>query len=77
VDQWWGALTQQFQTIASDAMKDVARQAAQIAPQRTTAMMAEKNRCVGGGDSRQRCGGGYIEQTAIWPGAAAIGKGLR
>ena len=23
--QWWGALTQQFQTIAADAMKDVAR----------------------------------------------------
>jgi hypothetical protein len=23
--QWWGALTQQFQTIATDAMKDVAR----------------------------------------------------
>jgi hypothetical protein len=31
--QWWGALTQQFQTIAADAMKDVARQAAQVAPQ--------------------------------------------
>ena len=29
--QWWGALTQQFQTIAADAMKDVARQAAQVA----------------------------------------------
>jgi hypothetical protein len=25
--QWWGALTQQFQTIAADAMKDVARKA--------------------------------------------------
>ena len=30
--QWWGALTQQFQAIAADAMKDVARQAAQAAP---------------------------------------------
>ena len=26
--QWWGALTQQFQTIASDAMKEVAKKAA-------------------------------------------------
>lgn len=26
--QWWGALTQQFQTIAADAMKDVAKKAA-------------------------------------------------
>ena len=26
--QWWGALTQQFQTIAADAMKDVARKTA-------------------------------------------------
>lgn len=26
--QWWGALSQQFQTIASNAMKDVAKQAA-------------------------------------------------
>ncbi len=26
--QWWGSLTQQFQTIAADAMKDVAKKAA-------------------------------------------------
>ena len=26
--QWWGALTQQFQSIAADAMKDVAQKAA-------------------------------------------------
>ena len=29
--QWWGALTQQFQTIAADAMKDAAQKTAQTA----------------------------------------------
>lgn len=38
--QWWGALTQQFQTIAADAMKDVARQAAQVAPQKAKSRRA-------------------------------------
>ncbi len=36
--QWWGALTQQFQTIAADAMKDVAKK---------TAMDATKNMAAG------------------------------
>ena len=31
--QWWGALTQQFQTIAAEAMKDVAKKAATDAGQ--------------------------------------------
>ena len=30
--QWWGALTQQFQAIAGDALKDVARQAGNAGP---------------------------------------------
>ena len=36
--QWWGALTQQFQTIATDAMKDAARK---------TAIDATKNMATG------------------------------
>ena len=36
--QWWGALTQQFQTIAAEAMKEVAK---------TTSLDASKNRAVG------------------------------
>ena len=36
--QWWGALTQQFQTIATEAMKEVAK---------TTAMDASKNIAAG------------------------------
>ena len=36
--QWWGALTQQFQTIAAEAMKEVAR---------TTSLDASKNRAAG------------------------------
>ena len=36
--QWWGALTQQFQTIAAEAMKEVAK---------TTSLDASKNRAAG------------------------------
>ena len=35
--QWWGALTQQFQTIAADAMKDAAQKTAQTARTARTA----------------------------------------
>ena len=36
--QWWGALTQQFQTIAAEAMKEVAK---------TTSLEASKNMAAG------------------------------
>ncbi len=39
--QWWGALTQQFQTIAADAMKDVARKTAVDTTKSMTAGLAK------------------------------------
>jgi hypothetical protein len=40
--QWWGALTEQFQQIAADAMKDVAHKAA-VEPQRKPAAQASND----------------------------------
>jgi hypothetical protein len=75
--QWWGALTQQFQTIASDAMKDVARQAAQVAPQQATAMAEKAAASVAA--TGKTFAAGMAEQATknLAGGAAAISKALR
>ena len=39
--QWWGALTQQFQTIAADAMKEAAKKTAIDSTQNSAAAMAK------------------------------------
>ena len=40
--QWWGALTQQFQTIAADAMKEAAQKTALDATQGATSSLAKE-----------------------------------
>jgi hypothetical protein len=75
--KWWGALTQQFQTIAADAMKDVAEKAAQAAPQQATAM-AEKA-AASMAATGKTLAAGMAEQASqtMAGGVAAISKALR
>ena len=75
--QWWGALTQQFQTIAADAMKDVARQAAQVAPQQATAMAEKAAASVAATGKALAAGMADNATKTLAGGAAAISKALR
>jgi hypothetical protein len=59
--QWWGALTQQFQTIAAAAVKDVADKAmkdapkqAKAAPRKTPAQSRAKPRPKASASSRTK-----------------------
>lgn len=72
--KWWGALTQQFQTIAADAMKDVAVKAAQSAPQQAMARQAAAVTTTG-----KTLAAGLAEQASqsMAGGVAAISKALR
>lgn len=74
--QWWGALTQQFQTIAADAMKDVARQAAQVAPQQATAMAEKAAASVAATGKALAAGMADNATKTMAGGAAAINKAL-
>ena len=75
--QWWGALTQQFQTIAADAMKDVARQAAQVAPQQASAMAEKAAASVAATGKALAAGMADNATKTMAGGAAAISKALR
>ena len=75
--QWWGALTQQFQTIAADAMKDVARQAAQVAPQQASAMAQKAAASVAATGKALAAGMADNATKTMAGGAAAISKALR
>ena len=75
--QWWGALTQQFQTIAADAMKDVARQAAQVAPQQASAMAEKAVASVAARGKALAAGMADNATKTMAGGAAAISKALR
>ena len=74
--QWWGALTQQFQTIAADAMKDVARQAAQVAPLQATAMAEKAAASVAATGKALAAGMADNATKTMAGGAAAINKAL-
>ena len=75
--QWWGALTQQFQSIAADAMKDVARQAAQVAPQQAAAMAEKAAASVAATGKALAAGMADNATQTMAGGAAAISKALR
>ena len=73
--QWWGALTQQFQTIAADAMKDAAKKTAIHTAKSTTAGMAKGAMKTAGGLAR-----GMTDKAskAVASGTkAALGTALR
>lgn len=75
--QWWGALTQQFQSIAADAMKDVARHAAQVAPQQATAMAEKAAASVAATGKALAAGMADNATKTMAGGAAAISKAMR
>jgi hypothetical protein len=56
--QWWGALTQQFQQIAADAMKDAARNTAIDTARNMAAGMAKGAATTAAGMVRAATGGG-------------------
>ncbi|MCO5105293.1 MAG: hypothetical protein M9919_14955 [Burkholderiaceae bacterium] len=66
--QWWGALTQQFQQIASSAMKDAARQ---------TAMDATRNLATGLAKDALKTAAGRAKAAAIPKGATAKSAAAR
>lgn len=65
--QWWGALTQQFQQIATDAMKDVARNTAVDTARNVAAGMAKDAMKTAGGMVRSAAGGGRAAKKAKAP----------
>ena len=75
--QWWGALTQQFQSIAADAMKDAARQAAQVAPQQAAAMAEKAAASVAATGKALAAGLADNATKTMAGGAAAISKAMR
>ena len=73
--QWWGALTQQFQTIAADAMKDAAKK---------TALDTTKNMASGLAKDAMKTATGMAKniasnagKTVAGAGRAAMGTALR
>lgn len=76
--QWWSALTQQFQTIAADAMQEVSRKAALAAPVQAVTGLAETASGVAV-DNARALAAGMVDQTskAMAGGAAAMGKALK
>ena len=66
--QWWGALTQQFQQIATSAMKDAAAQ---------TAMDTAKNMATGMAKEAMKSAGSMAKAAAGAKKSAAKGRGAR
>ena len=75
--QWWGALTQQFQTIAADAMKDAAQKAAvatttnlaKDAMKTATGMAESASKTVAGG--ARAAMNTALRSSQAWPSPAA------
>jgi len=67
--QWWGALTQQFQAIAADAMKDAAQKPAR----NTTQSMASKAGKTTGGAGRATMNSA-LRSAKAWPTPVAAKK---
>ncbi len=64
--QWWGALTQQFQTIAADAMKDAAKK---------TAIDSTKNMATGMAKDAMKTASGMAKGMASNAGKTMAGAG--
>ena len=79
--QWWGALTQQFQSIANDAMKEVAKKAALDTTKNMAASLAKstvKNATGMASSARKKVAGGArtalntaLRSSQGWPTPAA------
>ena len=73
--QWWGALTQQFQTIAADAMKDAAKKTAiDTAKNMTTGIAKDAMKTASGMAKDMASNAG---KTVAGAGRAAISNALR
>ena len=77
--QWWGALTQQFQSIAADAMKDAAKINAIDTTKKMVAGMAKEVMKTASGRARNGAKGsiGNATKTVAGAGRAALNTGLR
>ena len=77
--QWWGALTQQFQNIAADAMKDAAKKTAiHTAKSMTTGMAKDAMKNAGGMARGMAKGMADKASKSVASGAkAALGTALR
>jgi hypothetical protein len=62
--QWWGALTQQFQQIAADAMKDAARNTA-VDTARNTAVDTARNMATGVAKEAMKTANGMARTAAL------------
>jgi len=73
--QWWGALTQQFQTIASGAIKDMADQTAKAAEQMSQTVQATAKVAATRATAKPEAAAGQKSRAAKTAGATAAKSG--